>query len=106
MVYPSDYTLVLSRVAFIARNAPNPQGARLWLDHLLSPQGQRLLADAGGLFSVRTDSARPRSALAVGQQLGTAARPIALGPALLAHLDRSKHAALLKRWRKEFEHSR
>ena len=59
VVYPSDYTLVLSRVAFIARNAPNPQGARLWLDHLLSPQGQRLLADAGGLFSVRTDSARP-----------------------------------------------
>ncbi len=106
VVYPSDYTLVLSRVAFIARNAPNPQGARLWLDHLLSPQGQRLLADAGGLFSVRTDLDLPRSALAVGQQLGTAARPIALGPALLAHLDRSKHAALLRRWRKEFDHSR
>lgn len=106
VVYPSDYTLVLSRVAFIARNAPNPQGARLWLDHLLSPHGQRLLADAGGLFSVRTDSARPRSAVAVGQQLGAAARPIALGPALLAHLDRSKHAALLKRWRREFEHLR
>lgn len=106
VVYPSDYTLVLSRVAFIARNAPNPQGARLWLDHMLSPQGQRLLADGGGLFSVRTDSVRPRSALAVGQQLGAAARPIALGPALLAHLDRSKHAALLKRWRKEFEHAR
>ena len=106
VVYPSDYTLVLSRVAFIARNAPNPQGARLWLDHLLSLQGQRLLADAGGLFSVRTDSARPRSALAVAQELGVAARPIALGPALLAHLDRSKHAALLRRWRKEFEYSR
>lgn len=103
---PAGATLVLSRVAFIARNAPNPQGARLWLDHLLSPQGQRLLADGGGLFSVRTDSARPRSALAVGQQLGAAARPIALGPALLAHLDRSKHAALLKRWSKEFEHFR
>ena len=105
VLYPSDYTLVLSRVAFIARSAPNPQGARLWLDHLLSPQGQRLLADAGGLFSVRTDAAQPRSALAVGRQLGAAARPIALGPALLAHLDRSKHAALLKRWRKEFKHT-
>jgi iron(III) transport system substrate-binding protein len=106
VVYPSDYTLVLSRVAFIARHAQNPQGARLWLDHLLSPQGQRLLAGAGGLFSVRTDSAQPRSALAVGQQLGAAARPIALGPALLAHLDRSKHAALLKRWHKAFDHTR
>jgi iron(III) transport system substrate-binding protein len=66
----------------------------------------RRRANACGLFSVRTDSARPRSALAVGQQLGAAARPIALGPALLAHLDRSKHAALLKRWRKEIEQSR
>ena len=103
VVYPSDYTLVLSRIAFIARHAPNPEGARLWVDHLLSPQGQRLLADAGGLFSVRTDLAETRSALTVGQQLGAATRPIALGPALLAHLDRSKHAALLKRWRKEFE---
>ena len=106
VLYLSDYTLVMSRVAFIARNAPNPQGARLWLDHLLSPEGQRLLAEAGGLFSVRTDSARSRSALAVGQQLGAAARPIALGPALLAHLDRSRHAALLKRWHKEFDHAR
>jgi len=105
VLYLSDYTLVMSRVAFVARNAPNPQGARLWLDHLLSPEGQRLLAEAGGLFSVRTDSARSRSAFAVGQQLGAAARPIALGPALLAHLDRSKHAALLKRWHKEFDHA-
>jgi iron(III) transport system substrate-binding protein len=107
IVYPGDYTLVLSRVAFIARQAPNPQGARLWLDHLLSPRGQRLLADTGGLFSVRRDaSARPRSAVAVGQQLGAAARPIALGPALLAHLDRSNQAALVKRWRREFENPR
>jgi iron(III) transport system substrate-binding protein len=40
------------------------------------------------------------------EQLGAAARPIALGPALLAHLDRSRHAALLKRWHKEFDHLR
>ena len=105
VIYPSDYTLVLSRIAFIARNAPNPRGAKLWVDHLLSSQGQRLLADAGGLFSVRTDLAETRSALTLGQQLGAATRPIALGPSLLAHLDRSKHAALLKRWRKAFEHA-
>ena len=105
VVYPSDYTLVLSRIAFVARNAPNPRGAALWIDHLLSPHGQRLLADAGGLFSVRTDLTETRSALTVGQQLGAATRPIALGPALLAHLDRSRHAALLKRWRLEFGHA-
>ncbi len=91
VVYLKDYTLAVSRVAFIARTAPNPQGARLWLDHLLSAPGQRLLAEAGGLQGVRTDvvpPSRPVSAL----------RPIALGPGLLAHLDQSRRQAFLKRW--------
>lgn len=105
VIYPSDYTLVASRVAFIARRAPNVAGARAWLDHLLSTQGQKLLEDAGGFFGVRTDApgARPESGL--GGRLGDAARPIALGPGLMAHLDRSTHDALLKRWRREFTHS-
>lgn len=98
VVYPADYTLVVSRVAFIARHAANPAGARLWLDHLLSPRGQQLLADAGTLYAVREDAATERSAAAVGRRLGGAARPIALGPGLLAHLDQSKRRAFLKRW--------
>ena len=104
VAYLSDYTLVVSRVAFIARRAPNPDGARLWLDHLLSPTGQLLLADAGGLYGVRTDADTARSAGALNRMLGDAARPIALGPGLLAHLDRSKRDALLKRWRREQAH--
>ncbi|KQW00803.1 hypothetical protein ASC87_16465 [Rhizobacter sp. Root1221] len=106
VAYLNDYTLVVSRVAFIARSAPNPQGARAWLDHLLSLDGQQLLADGGGPYAVRTDATRPRSAAAIMRQLGTAARPIALGPGLLAHLDRSKHDAFLKRWHREFGQSR
>jgi iron(III) transport system substrate-binding protein len=98
IAYLDDYTLVASRVAFVARHAPNPQGAFLWLDHLLSPQGQQLLAEGGGLYGVRTDSTQTRSARALGQQLSAAARPISLGPGLLAHLDQSKRQAFLKRW--------
>jgi iron(III) transport system substrate-binding protein len=97
VVYPSDYTLVVSRVAFVARRAPNPDGARRWLDHLLSPRGQRLLADAG-LYAVRSDVASPRSAAAIGARLGEAARPVALGPGLLANLDDSRRRLFLKRW--------
>ena len=105
VVYLSDYTLVASRVAFIARRAPNVPGARAWLDHLLSPQGQQWLQDAGGFYGVRTDASPPRPELGLGRRLGDAARPIALGPGLMAHLDRSTHDALLKRWRREFTHS-
>jgi len=91
VVYFQDYTLAVSRVAFIARTAPNPQGARLWLDHLLSAPGQRLLAEAGGLQGVRADAAQ-------SSRPATALRPIALGPGLLAHLDQSRRQAFLKRW--------
>lgn len=106
VAYLQDYTFVVSRVAFIARKAPNPQGAKLWLDHLLSQTGQRLLAETGRLYGVRTDMTGPRSAAALKKLLGSAARPIAIGPGLLANLDRSKRNALLKRWHAEFEHAR
>jgi len=102
VVYPSDYTLIASRVAFVARQAPNPDGARRWLDHLLSPAGQRSLGDDCGLYPVRVDAASARTGEALQRQLGAAARPIALGPGLLAPLDGSRHAAMLKRWRDTF----
>lgn len=99
IVYPSDYTLVVSRVAFIAQGAPNPQGARAWMDYLLSAPGQRLMAEAGGLYAVRADAMPERSAVSLQQKLGATARPIALGPGLLAPLDHSKRVATVKRWR-------
>jgi iron(III) transport system substrate-binding protein len=106
LVYPSDYTLVVSRVAFIARQAPQPEGARLWLDHLLSARGQQLLAEAGGLYSVRADAGLPRSAASLADQLGGAARPVVLGPGLLAHLDQSRRKAFMKRWNEAVRHGR
>lgn len=103
VVYFEDYTLVVSRVAFIARTAPNPPGARLWLDYLLSAPGQLLLARAGGMNAVRADATPAQPGAVPGPLQGNAFRPIALGPGLLAHLDRSKHDALVKRWRREFD---
>ncbi|WP_284615116.1 ABC transporter substrate-binding protein [Aquabacterium humicola] len=100
VVYPRDYTLIASRVALIPRRAPQPEGARLWLDHLLSPAGQHVLAERCGLYSVRADSSLPRSAAGLQQRLGRAARPIPLGPGLIAHLDRSKRQAILRRWQR------
>jgi iron(III) transport system substrate-binding protein len=99
IVYPSDYTLLAARVAFIARAAPHPEAARAWLDHLLSPRGQQVLADDCGLTPVLPAAARSRD---LARQLGEAARPIAIGPGLLAHLDRSKRSAFLARWRHRY----
>lgn len=98
LVLFEDYTLVVSRVAFVARRAAHPQAARLWLDHLLSQRGQALLAQRSGLASLRADVAGEQTAGALERTLGASLRPIALQPRLMAHLEPSRRAEFLRRW--------
>ena len=98
---PRDYTLVLSRVAFIARGARHPAAARLWLDHLLSTRGQALLAANLGLLPVRTDAGTAgadSAAALLHQNLQHAFRPIRIGSGLLAYQDQAKKDAFLRQW--------
>lgn len=99
VVLPKDYTLVLSRVAFIAKGAANPNAARLWLDYLLSHRGQTVLAAKSGLLSVRRDVAGDLTASTLAATLGASLRPIGVGPGLLVYLDRAKQREFLKQWR-------
>jgi iron(III) transport system substrate-binding protein len=85
IVQPADYTLVLSRVAFISRGARHPNAARLWIDHALSERGQRILA-ADGLVGERS-------------ALGRAFRPLALGAGLMVYLDQHKYRQFIAQWR-------
>lgn len=102
IVYPSDYTLIMSRVALILRQPREPVGARLWLDFMLSAEGQQQLGQAGRLRSIRLDAPEADSTAALASQLRGAARPIALGPGLLANLDRSKVEVIRRRWHREY----
>jgi iron(III) transport system substrate-binding protein len=99
VVFPKDYTLVLSRIAFITKGAANPNAAKLWLDFLLSKRGQSLLAGKSGLLSVRSDLDSELSGASLGKTLAGSLRPIAVGPGLLVHLDRAKRQEFLKQWR-------
>jgi iron(III) transport system substrate-binding protein len=90
VIFPHDYTIVTSRIAFIARDARHPAAAKLFLDFLLSRQGQSLLAQHS-LWPVRTDiRARRLPAAQV--------RPIRVGPQLLVNLDRLKRERFLRDW--------
>ena len=91
VVFPRDYTIVASRVAFIARDARRPAAAKLFLDFLLSRTGQTLLAREW-LLPVRADVRAPR--LSREQQ-----RPIRVGPQLLVNLDSIKRRRFLTDWR-------
>jgi iron(III) transport system substrate-binding protein len=90
VILPEDYTLIVSRVAFIARDARHPAAARLFLDHMLSREGQQLLAGQW-LPPVRTDVS-PRGVEAPN------ARAIRGGPQLFVNLDPVKHRRFLAEW--------
>jgi iron(III) transport system substrate-binding protein len=94
IVYPSDYVLVMSRVAFIAASARHPNTARLFLDFLLSREAQTILM-SHGMGSVREDVGAPSE-----QSLLKPARAqaIRIGPGLLADLDSLVRAQFLRRW--------
>lgn len=90
VVFPRDYTLVTSRIAFISREARHPAAARLFLDFLLSREGQAQLA-RHSLWPVRKDV--PARRLPAGQ-----ARIVRVGPQLLVNLDRLTRQRFLREW--------
>ena len=94
VVLPTDYTLVMSRVALIPKGAPHPTAARLFLDYLLSQPGQKALADHA-IGPVRRDVAVDGAAAAAPE----AARPIQLGLRLVAAIDQATRARFLRDWR-------
>jgi iron(III) transport system substrate-binding protein len=91
LITPTDYHLSVSRVAFIPRNAAHPNAARLFLDFLLSREGQRAIG-ALGVRPVRNDVDSS------GRPVSPGVRPIRVGPALLANLDQARRATLLTQW--------
>jgi iron(III) transport system substrate-binding protein len=96
--YLKDYTLVLSRVAFISKNAKNPNAAKLWLDYLLSKKGQTTLSTASELYSIRADVEGETTMAALTKRLGNNLKPIAIDDKLLTYLDQTKRVEFLKQW--------
>jgi iron(III) transport system substrate-binding protein len=94
IVYPSDYTLVMSHIALIPKAARNPATAALFLDFALSQPGQAILA---GHFMrpIRTDVP-----MAGPVPSSDVLRPIHFGPSLLASLDEFRRQSVLREWRR------
>jgi len=97
IVYPKDYTLVMSRVALIPKAAKHPNAAKVFLDYLLSKRGQELIAKAA-LFSIRDDVEGETTAAALNRELGGTLKPLPVGPSLLVYLDQAKRLEFLRQW--------
>jgi iron(III) transport system substrate-binding protein len=99
VIMPSDYTLVMSRVAFIPAKAPHPNAGKLWLDYLLSQRGQTIVMNQAGLYSLRSDVDGEFSAATLTKQLGTALKPIPISPEILETLDKTFISEFLAKWK-------
>jgi len=97
IVYPKDYTLVMSRVAVIPKAAKHPNAAKVFLDYILSKRGQELIAKAA-LFSIRDDVEGETTAAALNRELGGTLKPLPVGPSLLVYLDQAKRLEFLRQW--------
>jgi iron(III) transport system substrate-binding protein len=98
IVLPKDYTMVTSRVAFISKNAKNPNAGKLFLDYILSKRGQDIIANKADLYSLRSDVDGEATIKGVSQLIGDKARPVPVDQTLLENLDQAKRLAFLAKW--------
>lgn len=98
IVYPRDYTLVVTRTAILPKSAPNPSVAHRFLEYLVSIRGQHTLARQGGLPAVRREVAGHQSQLGIIDVTAGPLRPVVLGPGLMVYLDAQKKRRFVANW--------
>ena len=99
VLLPKDYTLVLSRVMFIGKQAKNPNAAKLWTDYILSQRGQKLIGSDVELFSIRNDVDAEYTAASLNKQLGSNVKPIPVSADIVTYLDQKKRLEFLSNWK-------
>src|SRR5450830_1648243 len=100
VVLPKDYTLILSRVQFINKNAKNVNASKLWLDYMLSHRGQTIIANDSKLFAIRADVTGETTSADLIKQIGASnVKPIPVHPIILQFLGPAKRMAFLKQWK-------
>jgi iron(III) transport system substrate-binding protein len=99
-VVPRDFTLILTRLAFIPKAAAHPNAARVFLDYLLSKRGQKVIADKALLYSIRPDVQGRATAAGLTAEYGNILKPVAIGPELMDDLDPAKRLPFFSKWTK------
>ncbi len=100
---PQDYALVMVRMAFIHRDAPHPAAARVFMNFLLSFEGQKIQAGSTPLFSVLPEVTGPYTAQRLRDQVGERLYPIPINAGLLAFVDPMRRDAFINRWNREIQ---
>ncbi len=97
LVMPSDYTLVLSRGAMIPAGAGKAAAGTRFINYLLSGRGQTLAQQEAFFFGFAGEAPAGVEGAASIVRAGIA-RPIAIGPALLAVQDDERRRRFIADW--------
>ena len=98
----SDYVPAFSRPMLIAKGAPHPNAAQLFLDFTLSPPGQKALSD-GGLPGVRSDVPGAENLETVTKMVGGKLSPVPLSAKTLEYSDAKHRGEFFRQWRKAMQ---
>lgn len=94
IIYPQDYTVVMSRIGIVPHAAANPVNGQLFLEFLMSKDIQKLMSD-----KLLIDPVHPNLPLSpLYEELKSSLRPIPVRQGLLAYLDQVKRTRLIKTW--------
>lgn len=99
IVYPVDYTFALMRVALIPKTARQPQAAEMFLDFLLSEEGQTVLSRDANLPAIKPVAAPWASQQTIRQSAVGPIRIIGLDATLLALSDDLHRRSFETLWR-------
>ncbi|MBY6262566.1 extracellular solute-binding protein [Azospirillum sp. 412522] len=99
IVLPSDYTLVMTRVALIPQRATAPDLAGRFIDYLLSERGQSVVAASSAFYSILPTVGGAMSATHLQEEMRGPTQRIGLGPALLVFMDHLKRDRFLQQWK-------
>ncbi|MBH9981845.1 ABC transporter substrate-binding protein [Bartonella sp. B10834G6] len=98
LIIPEDFTLILTRSAYITKNAPHPNAARVFLDYLLSKRGQNIIANEANLFSIRADVDGNATASKLTAEYGSHLKPVEVNEKLADDLVPVKRLTFFRKW--------
>lgn len=98
VAFGTDRTAAFSRLALISKGAPHPNAARVFIDFVLSQEGQNALA-SGGLPSIRADVDAGLNINTLNERVGGKLQPIAVDEGLLEYMDPTKRVAFFNEWK-------
>jgi two-component system sensor histidine kinase TctE len=98
IIYPGDYTFALSRVAVIPKAAANPHLAGAFIDFLLSPNAQEMIANRLYLSALDDRISSGLSQRTIKAVAPGPVRAVAIDASLLAFSDRLHQEQFMANW--------